>query len=101
MNKLFVASLPWSVCKVALKNHFSKFGPVTDGIVLLDRATNRSKGFGFVTFANNESLQRALQAQHEIEGRKLVVNIAYDKPRENNYDNNRNNRNNNHEDDLN
>eukprot|EP01132_Coremiostelium_polycephalum_P003781 gene3781-4705_t len=78
-SRIFVARLPWSICKVALRNHFSKFGPVTDGYVVLDRITRRSKGYGFVTFANSESAQSAVSAPHEMEGRKLIVNIAFDK----------------------
>ncbi|GAM27322.1 hypothetical protein SAMD00019534_104970 [Acytostelium subglobosum LB1] len=79
MNRIFVARLPWSVCKITLRNHFSKFGPVQDGYIVLDRITRRSKGYGFVTFANNESAQNAVAATHEIEGRQLVVSIAVDK----------------------
>ncbi|EFA80489.1 hypothetical protein PPL_07325 [Heterostelium album PN500] len=78
-NRIFVARLPWSVCKIALRNHFAKYGPISDGYVVLDRITRRSKGYGFVTFASQESAQNAVSAQHEIEGRQLVVNIAFDK----------------------
>ncbi|EGG24349.1 hypothetical protein DFA_06499 [Cavenderia fasciculata] len=78
-NRIFVARLPWSVCKIALRNHFSKFGSITDGYVVLDRITRRSKGYGFVTYSTNESAQQAIAVQHEMEGRQLVVNIAFDK----------------------
>ncbi|KYR02716.1 RNA recognition motif-containing protein RRM [Tieghemostelium lacteum] len=78
-NRIFVARLPWSICKVALRNHFSKFGPVNDGYVVLDRITRRSKGYGFVTFANADSANSAINAQHEIEGKQIVVSHAFDK----------------------
>ncbi|EAL67622.1 RNA recognition motif-containing protein RRM [Dictyostelium discoideum AX4] len=78
-NRIFVARIPWSICKIALKTHFSKFGPVSDGYVVLDRITKRSKGFGFVTFDNAESAQNAVNSVHEMDGRQLVVNLAFDK----------------------
>ncbi|KAF2075974.1 hypothetical protein CYY_002730 [Polysphondylium violaceum] len=78
-SRIFIARLPWSVCKIALRNHFSKFGPIQDGYVVLDRVTRRSKGYGFVTFSNQEAAQNAVAANHELEGRQLIVNIAFDK----------------------
>lgn len=80
-NKLFVGSLPWSINETSLKELFSKYGEITEAIVITDRDTGRSKGFGFVTFANEESAQKALEMSgKEVEGRSIVVNIA--KPRE-------------------
>ncbi|EGC37430.1 hypothetical protein DICPUDRAFT_30303 [Dictyostelium purpureum] len=78
-SRIFVARLPWSICKVALKNHFSKFGPVSDGYVVLDRITRRSKGYGFVTFATPEAAEHAVNSSHEMDGRQLIVNIAFGK----------------------
>lgn len=80
-NKLFVGSLPWSVNGDSLKALFSQYGEITEAIVISDRQTGRSKGFGFVTFANEESAQKALEMSgKEVEGRPIVVNVA--KPRE-------------------
>ncbi|EAL69794.1 hypothetical protein DDB_G0275027 [Dictyostelium discoideum AX4] len=76
LNKIFVTRLPWSVCKEALKNHFSQFGNIKDCYVVLDRVTKRSKGFGFVQFESKESVQNAINSDNEINGRKLVVNEA-------------------------
>ncbi|KAN0035059.1 hypothetical protein ACTA71_004314 [Dictyostelium dimigraforme] len=78
-TKIFVSRLPWAVCKEALKNHFSQYGTVKDGYVVLDRITKRSKGFGFVTFDSADSANTAINADNEMEGRKLIVNIALDK----------------------
>lgn len=66
----------------ALKDLFSEFGEVTEAIIIMDRQTNRSKGFGFVTFSDDASAQRAVDAmaEKEIDGRTIVVNIA--RPRE-------------------
>lgn len=81
-NKLYVGNLPWSMNDGALKDLFSEFGEVTEAIIIMDRQTNRSKGFGFVTFADDASAQRAVEemAEKEIDGRKIVVNVA--RPRE-------------------
>lgn len=80
-NKLFVGSLPWSVNNDSLRELFAQYGEITDATVITDRDSGRSKGFGFVTFSNEESAQKALEMDgREIEGRKIVVNIA--KPRE-------------------
>lgn len=83
-NKIFVGSLPWSITNDSLKEMFSKYGEITEAVVILDRDTGRSKGFGFVTFASEESAKNALELNgNEIEGRKIVVNAA--KPRENKF----------------
>lgn len=81
-NKLFVGSLPWSVTNDSLKALFEQYGEITEAVVINDRDTGRSKGFGFVTFAKEEDAQKALEMNgKEVEGRTIVVNAA--KPREN------------------
>jgi len=80
-NKIFVGSLPWSINNDSLKELFSQYGEVTEAVVIMDRETQRSKGFGFVTFSTPESAQKALEMSgKEVDGRAIVVNIA--KPRE-------------------
>lgn len=80
-NKLFVGSLPWSMTSDSLKELFAQYGEITEAIIISDRETGRSKGFGFVTFAKEEDAQKALELHgKEIEGRTIVVNIA--RPRE-------------------
>lgn len=80
-NKLFIGSLPWSITNESLKELFSQYGEVVEAIIINDRETGRSKGFGFVTFAKEEDAQKALEMSgKEIEGRTIVVNVA--KPRE-------------------
>ena len=79
-NKLFVGSLPWSINGDSLRELFSQYGEITEAIVITDRQTGRSKGFGFVTFASEESAQKELEMSgKEVEGRAIVVNVA--KPR--------------------
>ena len=80
-NKVFVGSLPWSINNDSLKELFAQYGEVTEAVVIMDRETQKSKGFGFVTFAIEESAQKALEMSgKEVDGRAIVVNIA--KPRE-------------------
>ena len=80
-NKLFIGSFPWSVTNDSLREMFAQYGEITEAIIINDRETGRSKGFGFVTFAKEEDAQKALEMHgKEIEGRTIVVNMA--KPRE-------------------
>lgn len=81
-KKLFVGNLPWSMNNDSLKELFSQFGEIVEAIVITDRFSGRSKGFGFVTFANEADAERAVaeMAEKEIENRKIVVNVA--RPRE-------------------
>jgi len=81
-NKIFVGNLPWEVRDDKLREVFSQFGEITDAVVIIDRRTNRSKGFGFVTFTTPEAAQASIEAMHgqDVDGRNIVVNIA--RPRE-------------------
>lgn len=80
-KKLYVGNLPWSLDNDGLKELFSQFGEVVDAVVIKDRDSGRSKGFGFVTFANEEDAKSALSLhEKEVEGRSIVVNVA--KPKE-------------------
>lgn len=78
-KKLYVGNLPWSVNNDSLREMFSQFGEVVDAVVITDRQNQgRSKGFGFVTFATEESAKQAVEQmnEQEIEGRKIIVNVA-------------------------
>ena len=83
MNKrLFVAGLPFTTTDEELKNLFQGIGTVFSAVVIKDRDTGESKGFGFVEMETDEEAQNAISKLHDTEfgGRKLVVSIA--KPRE-------------------
>ena len=77
-KKVFVGSLPWSVNNDSLKELFAAMGEIVDAVVITDRATGRSRGFGFVTFADEASAKKAVDEMNEkeIEGRKIFVNFA-------------------------
>jgi len=76
IGKVFIARLPWSVNRDGLRSYFSKWGDVSDSVVITDRATGRSKGFGFVTFSNPDVIENVLSEHHELEGRQVVVTKA-------------------------
>lgn len=78
MKKLFVGSLPFSLTDEELRQVFEEIGPVVSAKVIFDRATGRSKGFGFVEMENDADADKALQMLNgkEVKGRPIVVNEA-------------------------
>lgn len=81
-TKLFVGSLPWVTTSDDLGKLFAQAGSVVSASVVSDRATGRSRGFGFVEMASDEEAQKAIEMFNgsDMDGRKIVVNIA--RPRE-------------------
>ncbi len=77
-NRLYVGNLPYKTDDEALKAQFSAAGSVSSAKVIRDRDTGRSKGFGFVEFATDAEANKAIEMFNgqEMEGRKLVVNVA-------------------------
>lgn len=77
-KRLFVGSLPWEVASEELKSLFQSCGIVSDAVVLTDRQTGRSKGFGFVEFENDAEAMAAIEKfnGYDLKGRKIVVNEA-------------------------
>ena len=77
-QKLYVGNLPYQVKDGDLNQLFSQAGAVESAIVINDKATGRSKGFGFVEMSNDDEAQKAIEMFNgqEIEGRKLTVNEA-------------------------
>ena len=81
-KKLYVGNLTYNVNEADLEALFTPFGTVQSAQIIVDRDTNRSKGFGFVEMDTEAQAQAAIQAlnDHEHDGRRLTVNEA--KPRE-------------------
>lgn len=77
-SKLFVGNLPYTITQDQLAQLFTEFGEVAEAVIITDRASGRSKGFGFVTFANEEDAAKAVAELDgkEMEGRNMVVNVA-------------------------
>lgn len=83
--KLFVGNLNYGVTTDDLRELFSQFGEIIDCIVLTDKFSGRSKGFGFVTFATVEEAEAAKEGLNEqdMQGRNLKVSTAQPpRPRE-------------------
>lgn len=77
-KKLYVGNLSYSVKDGDLNQLFSQAGAVESAVIINDRATGRSKGFGFVEMSNDDDAQKAINMFNgqEIDGRKLTVNEA-------------------------
>ncbi len=82
-KKLFVGGLSWDTTDDGLRQAFQPFGEITEAKVITDRDTGRSRGFGFVTFAEGEEAQSAITAMDgkNLDGKTIKVNEAQEKPR--------------------
>lgn len=80
--KLYVGNLAYSVTDADLQTMFAQAGTVKSVAVIMDKMTNRSKGFAFVEMANEQDMQNAISMFNgkDYQGRPLTVNIA--RPRE-------------------
>jgi RNA recognition motif-containing protein len=81
-TKLFVGSLAWGTTDDSLKDLFASVGTVVSASVIMDRETNRSKGFGFVEMSSDDEAKAAVDQLNnkELDGRTIIVNEA--RPRE-------------------
>ncbi len=81
-SKLYVGNLPYDVTEDDLRGLFAQAGQVQEVALIMDRATGRSKGFGFVRMANQAEAERAIQTlnNHDVGGRPIKVSLA--RPRE-------------------
>src|SRR3954470_23752734 len=81
-TKLFIGSLAWGTNDDSLKDFFSQAGTVVSANVIVDRDTNRSKGFGFVEMSSDEEAKAAVEQLNgkDLDGRAIVVSEA--RPRE-------------------
>lgn len=77
-KKLFVGGIPWATTSDDLSQLFGQYGKVTSAVVITDKMTGRSRGFGFVEFENEAEADAAIAGQNEKEfnGRTLVVKEA-------------------------
>ena len=77
-RRLYVGNLAWTVTDQDLQDAFSESGKVESAQVIMDRATNRSRGFGFVEMATDEGADAAIKRLNgrEIKGRPIRVNEA-------------------------
>jgi cold-inducible RNA-binding protein len=77
-RRLYVGNLAWTVTDQELQELFSEAGKVESSQVIVDRATNRSRGFGFVEMASDEAAEMAIKKLNgrDFKGRPIRVNEA-------------------------
>ena len=77
-NKILVGGLSWDATDDDLRETFGASGTITDAVVVKDRDTGRSRGFGFVTYSSDEEANTAIEKFNgeEFMGRKMTVNEA-------------------------
>jgi RNA recognition motif-containing protein len=81
-NKLFVGNLSFQTTENELQDAFAAYGTVTETNLMVDRMTNRPRGFGFVTMGSDAEAQAAIEGLNgrDLGGRAITVNVA--RPRE-------------------
>ena len=81
-TKLYVGNLSFNTTEADLKDYFAQAGQVDSCAIIMDKFTQRSRGFGFVEMGTPEEAQKAIESfdGKDLDGRSLRVNIA--KPRE-------------------
>jgi RNA recognition motif-containing protein len=81
-NKLFVGNLSFETTENDLQDAFAAYGTVSETNLMMDRMTNRPRGFGFVTMSTDEEAQAAIAGLNgrDLSGRAITVNVA--RPRE-------------------
>ncbi|KAL9323021.1 hypothetical protein ACSQ67_011074 [Phaseolus vulgaris] len=79
-GKLFVGGISWETSQESFFNYFSKYGEVTDSVIMTNKLSGRPRGFGFVTFADSAVADEVLAQEHTIDGR--VVEVKRTVPRE-------------------
>lgn len=83
-DQIYVGNLPYRISEFELKSSFSKYGRVMEVRIVKNSKTGRSRGYGFVTFKDNNEANNALAANGQsLQGRKIVVRIAKPVPRSN------------------
>lgn len=77
-SKLYVGGLPYAYSNEDLEKMFEEYGTVESAIIINDKFSGRSKGFGFVELSSDEEAAAAIKALHEseLDGRKLTVDNA-------------------------
>ncbi|RDA94188.1 hypothetical protein CP533_6556 [Ophiocordyceps camponoti-saundersi (nom. inval.)] len=80
MAKLFIGGLAWHTEETTLRQKFEEYGPVEEAVVVKDRDTGRSRGFGFVRYTQEGDAQNAIAAMNNVEfdGRMIRVDKASD-----------------------
>ncbi|KZV58242.1 RNA-binding protein 24-B [Dorcoceras hygrometricum] len=77
LTKVFVGGLAWETPKEAMRDHFHKYGEIVEAVIISDKLTGRSKGYGFVTFKDAEAARKACEDPAPIINRRRAnCNLA-------------------------
>ncbi|XP_017756567.1 PREDICTED: RNA-binding protein Musashi homolog Rbp6 isoform X4 [Eufriesea mexicana] len=77
-GKMFIGGLSWQTSPESLREYFTKYGDITEVMVMKDPTTRRSRGFGFITFSDPASVDKVLaQGNHELDGKKIDPKVAF------------------------
>ncbi|KXS17599.1 hypothetical protein M427DRAFT_96919, partial [Gonapodya prolifera JEL478] len=77
---IFIGGLSWETTEASLRKHFSAWGDVKDVIVMRDPTTGRSRGFGFLSFSDSNSVDEALKVVHVVDGKTVDPKKAVPRP---------------------
>ena len=75
---IYVSNLPFAVADEDLRSYFAEYGEVASAKIIMDKYTNRSKGFGFVEMTDDAAAEKAIAELNgaTVEGRQIKVNVA-------------------------
>jgi len=79
---IFIGGLSYGITDADLEGLFQEYGEITSARVIMDRATGRSKGFGFVEMANDDEASQAISALDGIEYENRTIAVSEARPRE-------------------
>ncbi|ESO85929.1 hypothetical protein LOTGIDRAFT_221127 [Lottia gigantea] len=74
--RIMINRLPWHIGTEDLFSHFRPYGPIQNAYVPFDKTTGFHKGYGFITFSNFRSAEKALLQEHILGNKKLRVTTA-------------------------
>ena len=82
-KKIFIGGLSWDTNDQGLQQAFGEFGTIEEAKVITDRDSGRSRGFGFITFSNEDAVQAAVSKMDgtELDGRTIKVDVAQERNR--------------------
>lgn len=81
-TRLYVGGIPYKTTNEELAAAFGEAGEVTSATIIMDRATGRSKGFGFVEMANAEGAEAAIKMWHEQEFNDRRLTVSHARPKD-------------------
>ncbi|XP_071945113.1 RNA-binding protein Musashi homolog 2-like isoform X7 [Antedon mediterranea] len=79
-GKMFIGGLSWTTTTDKLRDYFAKYGDISECVIMRDPITKRSRGFGFVTFSDPNSVNNVLaEVKHEVDSKKVDPKVAFPK----------------------